>query len=136
MSTRLRLGWAQRDITPDRPVALRGQFNLRLATRALDPLTLTVLVLDGEDQATFVALDSCYPDDGVIAGTRAALAGRLPGFDPERLIFCATHTHTAPFAGDPGLQSDGEYDDLIRARYPDYMTGAEYGELVTERGNR
>jgi hypothetical protein len=33
MSHKLQIGWSQRDITPRVPVALWGQFNLRLATR-------------------------------------------------------------------------------------------------------
>jgi len=134
MSTRIRIGWSQGDITPHRPVALRGQFNLRLATRVHDPLTLTALALDsGDDQAILVSMDACGVDVDVLADARAAVAERLPDFDPRRLIVSATHTHTAPFAGDrTGLQRDADYADAIKARYPDYMTIAEYSELLTE----
>ena len=45
MANKVKFGWATRDITPDRPVALRGQFNLRIATRVNDPLTLTALAI-------------------------------------------------------------------------------------------
>ncbi|MEI6502181.1 MAG: hypothetical protein WCP21_14290, partial [Armatimonadota bacterium] len=124
MSAKIKLGWSQKDITPRGTVALRGQFNLRLATRIHDPLTLTALALESEgDHAIIVSLDSCGVDVEVLAGTRAALAERLPQVDPRKLIVSATHTHTAPFGGDSlGLQKDADYEEAIRARYPDYLT--------------
>jgi hypothetical protein len=130
----LEIGWAGRDITPNRPVALRGQFNLRIATRVQDPLTLTVLALESEaEQVVFVSLDSCAVDDEVRAGAGQMLAERLPELDPRKIIAGGTHTHTAPFAGTSiGLQKDDEYLDDIRAQYPDYMTAAEYSAFVSE----
>lgn len=129
----LSIGWAGRDITPSRPVSLRGQFNLRIATRVQDPLTLTALALDnGEEGVIFASLDSCATDVDVLARARERVSELIPGFDGSRLIVGATHTHTAPFAGTAGLQKDEDYLDAIRARYPDYMTSAEYGDLLTE----
>lgn len=130
----IRIGWAQKDVTPHRPVALRGQFNLRIATRVHDPLTLTALALEnGDDQAVLASMDACAVDEDVLTKARAALAERLPEFDPHKLIVSATHTHTAPFGSDrTGLQKDADYVEAIKARYPDYMTIAEYGGLLTE----
>ncbi|MGE5532575.1 MAG: hypothetical protein ACM3VW_10725 [Bacteroidota bacterium] len=134
MCAKIMVGWSQADITPNRPVALRGQFNLRIATRVQDPLTLTALAVEnGDDQAVIVSMDACAVDVDVFEKAREALAQRLPGFDPRKLIVSATHTHTAPFSGDRvGLQKDRDYADIIRARYPDYMTITEYGALLTE----
>ena len=39
----LRIGWSGRDVTPERPVALRGQFHVRVSGRVNDPLTVTAL---------------------------------------------------------------------------------------------
>jgi hypothetical protein len=133
MSDGIRLGWSQQDITPDRPVALRGQFNLRLATRVNDPLTLTALALESDDdQAIVASIDTCMVDAEVLDAARAALAHRLPDFDPRKLIVGATHTHTAPSGGATGLQKDDDHLAAIRARYPDYLTVAEYGVRLTE----
>jgi hypothetical protein len=132
MSNEMRVGWSQRDISPTGPVTLRGQFNLRLATRIQDPLTLTALALDnGADHAVIVSMDLCGVDHEVFDGARAALAERLPEVDPRKLIVSATHTHTAPFAGGQGWQQDGDYLAPLRARHPDYMTIAEYTTLLT-----
>jgi hypothetical protein len=114
---------------------LRGQFNLRIATRVQDPLTLTALALEsGGEYVILASMDLCTVEVEALANARAALAERLPGFDPRRLVVNATHTHTGPFSGNlAGLQRDAEYVDLIRSRYPDYMSPSEYGVLLTER---
>jgi hypothetical protein len=133
MSNRIRIGWAQRDITPDRPVALRGQFNMRIATRVQDPLTLTALVLQsGDTHVVLVSMDACGVDAEVLGAARQELPERLPDFDPEMLIVNATHTHTAPFAGAIGLQKDDDYLEALLAKYPDYMSTSEYSQLLTE----
>lgn len=135
MGAKIRIGWASRDVTPDRPVSLRGHFNVRIATRVQDPLTVTALALESDEEYVVLAsMDVCTVEVEVLEGARAALATRLPDFDPRRLVVSATHTHTAPFSGSlAGLQKDAEYIDAIRARYPDYMSTVEFGALLTER---
>ena len=133
MGSKIQVGWSQRDITPDGAVSLHGQFNLRIATRVHDPLTLTVLALQsGDDHVVMVSVDACSVNKDVLSAVRAALAERLPDLDPGKLIISATHTHTGPFNGGAGWQKDDEYLDAIRARYPDYVTVAEYTALLTE----
>ena len=134
MNNKIAIGWAGRDITPSRPISLRGLFNLRIATQVNDPLTLTALALEsGGEQVIFVSMDSCAVDAEVLEASREALAERLPDFDPLKLIAGATHTHTAPFhGGKNGLQKEKEYLEDIRARYPDYMSTTEYHEVVVE----
>lgn len=135
MSDKLSLGWATRDITPRTPVALRGQFNLRVATKVHDPLTLTALAVEaGKEQVVLVSVDSCSVDQEVLERVREMLPHRLPGLDPRKIIAGATHTHTAPFAGSQvGLQRDADYLEELRARYPGYMSAAEYSAFLSEQ---
>jgi hypothetical protein len=134
VSNKLRIGWAARDITPRCPVALRGQFNLRIATRVQDPLTLTALALERTgEQAVMVSLDLVAADNCILDRIRPALAARVPELDPRKVILCATHTHTGPFTGlGQGLQTDAVHLDAIRARYPDYMGMEQYGAFLSE----
>ena len=133
MSNQIRIGWAQRDITPQGPVSLHGQFNLRISTWVHDPLTLTALVLEsGDDHAALVSVDACSVSADVLSNVRAALAERIPELDPRAIIIGATHTHTGPFNGTGGWQQDADYLDAIRARYPEYVTVAEYTGMLTE----
>lgn len=135
MSTKIRIGWSQQDITPQRPVSVRGHFNLRVATRVQDPLTTTALAMEsGDDVVILASIDLCAVDEEVLTGARAAVAERLPGFDAGRLIVSATHTHTAPFAGQQaGLQREDLYVAALKARYPDFLSADEYSAFVVEQ---
>ena len=46
MNKQLNIGWAQTDITPDRPVYVIGQLYSRISSYIHDPLTATCLVLE------------------------------------------------------------------------------------------
>ncbi len=127
-------GWASMDITPPKPVALVGQLHKRISTGVLDPLTVTALALetrgpDGEtEQAILVSCDLVGVCGGTVDRLREAVAGRLPGFDPRKLVVNATHTHTAP-----GLE-DSRYKGLYDvSNDPGVMTASEYGAFFVER---
>ena len=54
----LKIGWASRDISTDKPVDIPGQFHIRVSRGVLDPITATALVIDnGEDLLIFVSAD-------------------------------------------------------------------------------
>jgi len=86
------------------PVALSGQFHLRLAQKIETPVTASVVVLEKTDetgksidQAIMVACDLVAIREGIIDLVREAVAARnLEGLDPAKIFLSATHTHTAP----------------------------------------
>jgi len=135
MAEGIKIGWAYRDITPDRPVLLRGLFHLRVASRANDPLTLTALVLDGaKDQVVFVSVDAAGVHEEVLGKVRDRVDAAAVGLSGEKVVASATHTHTAPFAGTGGgLQREEKYIQELQRRYPDYLSRSEYGDLLAER---
>ena len=57
----LKIGWATKDMTPERPVLLDGQFQARISTHVNDPLTVTALAIEGgngpTDQAIMISCD-------------------------------------------------------------------------------
>ena len=102
----LSIGWATRDITPSLPVALCGQFHVRVASSVLDPLSLTAWALSaGEDALIWISCDLVGLPQNFHDCCREMLAKELPGFDPAKLIISATHTHTAPYLD--GMWHDG-----------------------------
>jgi len=125
----VRLGWASRDITPDRPNALRGQFYVRVSKGTGDPITATALALESSGaggrpaQAILVSCDLVGLSAEVQEQVREALRGRLPDFDPRMLLMGATHTHDAP-----GL-AEGQYPE----QPPEVMTPTEYAAFFVER---
>lgn len=89
-------------LTPDRPVPLTGGTSVRIAREILSRCTANVLALESRereravDQAILVSCDLCVIRPGIQEGFRKHLAGRLPGFDLNKLFLAATHTHDAP----------------------------------------
>ncbi len=93
---RLRIGWAQTDITPEEPVMISGQFHVRISEGVADPITATALVLDtGQDHAVMVSLDVVTISADMLQLVRERVSG-VKGLDPEKVILNATHTHTGP----------------------------------------
>ena len=98
----LLIGAATTSITPDKPVALAGQFHTRISKSVETPCTATVLALesrDGDkvtDQAIMISCDLVGIRTGLQDTVRKHIAPMLPGFPIEKLFLNATHTHTAP----------------------------------------
>ncbi|HPS52300.1 MAG TPA: hypothetical protein PLK08_01995, partial [Phycisphaerae bacterium] len=92
----VKIGWGQADITPSMPVLIAGQFCARVSESVLDPITITAMAIEGEDQAVMVSCDLvCIPDE-LRDEVRSRLKKAANGVDPMKVVFNATHTHTAP----------------------------------------
>lgn len=123
-------GAATADITPKPPIPLTGNTSVRIARDIESRLTANVLALESReegrvmDQAIMVSCDLCVIRPGIQEGFRRHLAGRLTGFDLEKLFLAATHTHTAPV-----LLQD-RYDEKD---YGDAMQPKEYVPWLYER---
>jgi hypothetical protein len=100
------IGKSEANISPTLPVALMGQFNLRIAHTAATPLRANVVALESRegtkslDAAIFVSCDLVYIPTPLLSMIRMEVARQLPGFDGNKIILNATHTHTAPVLED------------------------------------
>src|SRR5690606_21377008 len=109
-ASQLLVGHTSTDITPQLPVAVTGQFNLRIAKEAETPLTANVLVIENRENsqsseiAIMVSCDVLYVPMDLIREVRQKVKATLPDLDVEKIILNATHTHTAPV-----LVENGEY---------------------------
>lgn len=102
----LRAGAAPVDITPDKAVALWGQFGSRLSTRPDTPLTANIVALEsGGVSTTFVSLDLLQLPEVVVKAIRDAVSKKDASIDLQHIVLTATHTHTAPALqpGTPGI---------------------------------
>ncbi|MBP8258208.1 MAG: hypothetical protein KA118_00925 [Verrucomicrobia bacterium] len=106
----LHIGAACTDITPERPVALDGQFNTRISTNIDNPLLATAVAIEAReggqsvDEAIFLSADIVAFRGAVPPLVRRQLSAKLPAFDPRKLILTATHTHTGP------VTEEGKYE--------------------------
>lgn len=98
----LLVGAATISITPDKPAPLMGQMTLRVSTKVESPVTAAAVAMEsrqGEkviDQAIFVTCDLVVLRGGVPEKVRQRAKDRLAGFDLQKLVLSATHTHSAP----------------------------------------
>jgi hypothetical protein len=91
---RLKIGWASRDISTDRPVDIPGQFHIRVSKGVLDPITATALVIDnGEDLLVFVSADLVCIRAYLVEEVRARVKAQEPRISVDRIVISATHTH-------------------------------------------
>ncbi|NLF73379.1 MAG: hypothetical protein GX575_30445 [Candidatus Anammoximicrobium sp.] len=102
----LQVGAASVDITPNKAVALWGQFGLRLSTTPDTPLTANVVALQsGDARTTFVSLDLLQLPEVFVQAVRDAVAKKDAAINVQNIVLTATHTHTAPVLrpGTPGI---------------------------------
>ncbi len=104
----LRIGWASRDITPQGPCGLGGQFYTRIAERVRDPLMVTAWAAEagnasggggeggGSEQVVMASLDVLSLPLDVVDRIRRDVGSRVEDLDPRRIIINVTHTHSAP----------------------------------------
>jgi hypothetical protein len=105
----LRIGAATTSITPDKPVALDGQFATRISRGVDNPIVATAVAIEARsgdrvvDQAILVSCDLVAIRPPIQPPLRDRLRKKLPDFDPRKVILTATHTHTGP------VMEEGKY---------------------------
>ena len=110
-SSELQVGTASVDITPNKTVALWGQFGLRISTKPDTPLTVNVVALESADvRTTFVSLDLLQLPEVFVHAIRRTVAEKDASINARNIVLTATHTHTAPVLqpGTPGIPVNDE----------------------------
>lgn len=93
----LRIGWAQTEITPEKPVLICGQFHARVSEGVEDPLTATAWALEaGDARVVFVSCDVISISTPFLDAVRSRVRDANLGLEPNQVILNATHTHTGP----------------------------------------
>jgi len=95
--SRLKIGWAMRDISTTEPIDMPGQFRMRVSEGVLDPVTVTAMVLDsGDDIVIFLSGDMVGVHAGLFDEIRADVAAKDASIPTEKIIMNITHTHAGP----------------------------------------
>lgn len=94
MNKQINIGWAQTDITPDRPVYVIGQLYSRISSYVHDPITATCLVLEnGEEQITMVSCDmGSVP---IMHIDKILERVNVPNLNKKQVVFNVIHTHNS-----------------------------------------
>jgi hypothetical protein len=132
----LTIGWANRDVTPDRTVILGAQFKMRVSEGVDGPVTVTAMAISDEPDGDSAILVSCdrggfrhkwYDDNDFLPLMREAIRARSSDIDVNNVILNATHTHTAPMTL---IDQFGPEEDVLPEGV---VTAKEYMDFTTER---
>lgn len=147
----LKTGWAEISITPEKKMALAGQFAERISEYVEKPITATAMAVSaGDEQMIMVSCDLVSISANLLDAVREKLAGNTVGIDPRKVILSAIHTHTGPvymrnrrISGYSGsvkgmlegfLQDGRKYIEKQNvSNNPDIITGKEMLEFLIER---
>lgn len=128
----LLIGAGTLSITPDKPVAVSGQFRTRIAKQVESPCTASAVAIEKKtaegltEQAVMVSCDLVAIRDGIQEQVRKKVAARVPDLDVRKIFLSATHTHTGPVMREGVYNIPGE--GVIQPR--------EYVEFLTDRLSR
>lgn len=128
---KLRIGWARRDISTDKPVIMPGQAYQRVSKGIHDPLYATVLALDGgDDYVIFISVDM-VGFGGQLDTVREKVAALKPELDTSKVIVNATHTHAGGArASDKSVYGTGDPQDDVPVKI-EIASSDEYIEYYT-----
>jgi hypothetical protein len=130
----LHIGTATADITPALPVALSGQFYLRIAKTAETPLTANVIALESRDgsrtldEAIMVSCDLIGIPKVTLKIIRDEVHKQIPELDVNKIFLNAIHTHTAPV-----LENDLEFTFLYQIPKEGVLQVDEYNAFLVKR---
>lgn len=92
----LRIGWAEQSIVPEKKVSLDGQFFERISEFVESEITATAIAVQAEeDEMIIVSVDVVGLDEDLLALARKKFSAYTTEIDANKLIVCATHTHTS-----------------------------------------
>ena len=144
---KIKIGWSEVSIVPEgRRIDLAGQFYERISGEVETPISVTALAMEcGDEHVIFVSCDLPSTSRTLLERVR----GLLPkdcGFDKEKLIISAIHTHTSiGYLGrsdmfSSALQSLNEfmpegvkYVPLVHDDSADIIRGEEAAQFLAER---
>lgn len=133
---KVKIGWAEESLVPEKKVSLSGQFFERISEYVESEITVTAMAVEANaEQMIMVSADLVGFSEGQLEYAREKLAKILDGFDPMKLIVGVTHTHTSLTVGAHSSKKDikmgssfAESVDVLEEFLPE---GKKYNILVT-----
>ncbi|MBE7063488.1 MAG: hypothetical protein E7390_06860 [Ruminococcaceae bacterium] len=93
----MRIGMIEKKMTPPAKVTLAGQFGVRISEYVESDVCVNVFAAENDgEQMILCALDVCSIPVRYADLLREKLKQRSTEIDADRVVFSATHTHTAP----------------------------------------
>ena len=108
MSTELRVGVAETEITPPVGTLLCGSLKPRPSKGIDDPLMLKAVVIDSGEERIAVATFDLAVVEREVGDRCIAAAAEQTEIRADHIFFAATHSHSGPYTIDPFPQPGGD----------------------------
>lgn len=130
--SKLQIGWAEESIVPAKKVSLAGQFFERISEYVESEITVTAMAVQADgDEMILVSTDVIDIHTGAIEIAREKLAALTDEIDTNKLIICATHTHTSLRLAANKKQKEATIDAASKILNEFLPEGKQYTALVT-----
>ncbi|MBR4720142.1 MAG: hypothetical protein IK057_00095 [Clostridia bacterium] len=146
---KIKVGWSEVSITPDKKIALAGQFAERISEYVETPITVTALAIeDGTEQMIICSCDLVSIGKRLVKEVRESVKKQNSEIDTEKIIISAIHSHTSheySFRSDSSsfgrfkeimdsfLPPEKQYQAKVSAKGDDFMDSSEALAFLTER---
>ncbi len=128
MDTKIKIGWSEESITPDKKISLIGQFYERVSEGVETPITVTAFALEcNGEQMVICSCDLTGINSGLQDLVRAKLEGKID-LPLEKIMLHATHTHSSHSYNSQGSATSGSTLKILQKYVPCDML---YKPLVT-----
>ena len=96
MKNKIKFGWAEGSITPEKRIRLAGQFYDRISQEVESPVTATALAIQAGDQQTILcSVDETHIFGDLVERIREKLKSLAPDINTDNIVINATHTHNS-----------------------------------------
>ena len=124
---KIKIGWAEVDITPNCKISLAGQFYERITDVIESPLSVTAFAIDsGDEQMVICSTDTICVSHNLNILVKEKLNGKLP-FSTDKIILNSIHSHTS-YVYDRRSRLSGNSFSYFKSVLPKDM---EYKALVS-----
>lgn len=150
---KLKIGWAEVSITPDKKIALAGQFAERISEYVETPITVTALAVDSDNEQMIIcSCDLVNIGKHLVEDVRDLVKSQNSEIDTDKIIVSAIHTHSSHVYNhsskdeqektgmvsfqevfDEFLPPEKQYQEKVSAKGDDFMDEDESRSFLTER---
>ena len=133
--SKLKIGWAEESIVPEKKVSLAGQFFERISEYVESEITATAMAMEADgDEMIMVSVDVVHVDEAVLQMARDKFAKLTSEISPDKVMVAATHSHTSLKLASPEKyrkQTDVTTRSTVKVLEEFLPEGKRYKELVT-----
>ena len=144
--SKLQVGWAEVSLTPEKKIALAGQFAERISEYVETPITATALAVESSGEGMILcSCDLISIGENLLSAVRETVKKINPEINTDQIIVSAIHSHTSHLYNrgtnntrfqkifDSFLPPEKQYQAKVSAKGDDFMDSEESLHFLTER---